>query len=86
MYDTTRLGKEQGLKSLMISNGYIQEKPLTELCQHLSAVKIDLKGFTEKFYQETCTGERKQVLNTLTTIKEDGDMVSDCYARNTNAQ
>jgi pyruvate-formate lyase-activating enzyme len=35
-------------------------------------VKIDLKGFTEKFYQETCTGERKQVLNTLTTLKKMG--------------
>jgi pyruvate formate lyase activating enzyme len=72
MYDTARLGKEQGLKSVMISNGYIQEKPLTELCQHLSAVKIDLKGFTEKFYQETCSGELKPVLNTLTTLKKIG--------------
>ena len=35
-------------------------------------MKIDLKGFTEKFYQETCTGERKQVLNTLTTLKKMG--------------
>jgi len=72
MYDTARLGNENGLKSIMISNGYIQEKPLTELCQRLSAVKIDLKSFTEKFYQETCTGELKPVLNTLQTLKKIG--------------
>ncbi|MFN3530935.1 MAG: AmmeMemoRadiSam system radical SAM enzyme [Candidatus Brocadia sp.] len=72
MYDTARSGKEQGIRSVMISNGYIQEKPLTELCQHLSAVKIDLKGFTEKFYQEICTGELKPVLNTLQTLKKVG--------------
>lgn len=72
MYDTARLGNEHGLKSVMISNGYIQKKPLTELCRHLSAVKIDLKGFTEKFYQETCTGELEPVLNTLVTLKKIG--------------
>ena len=72
MFDTARLGNDHGLKSVMISNGYIQEKPLMELCQYLSAVKIDLKSFTEKFYQETCTGELKPVLNTLTTLKKVG--------------
>ena len=72
MFDTARLGNKHGLKSVMISNGYIQEKPLMELCQHLSAVKIDLKSFTEKFYQETCTGELKPVLNTLPTLKKMG--------------
>ncbi len=35
-------------------------------------MKIDLKGFTEKFYQETCSGELKPVLNTLQTLKKLG--------------
>jgi len=72
MHDIVRLANDHGLKSVMISNGYIQEKPLTELCQSLSAVKIDLKGFSEKFYQETCNGELKPVLNTLQTLKKLG--------------
>lgn len=72
MLDIAQRSKEQGLGSVMISNGFIQEKPLTELCKYLSAVKIDLKGFTEKFYQEICTGELKPVLNTLTTLKKIG--------------
>jgi pyruvate formate lyase activating enzyme len=56
----------------MVSNGYIKEEPLIELCKHLSAVKIDLKGFTETFYKETCSGELKPVLETLVTLKEQG--------------
>lgn len=72
MYDTAKLGKENGIGSVMVSNGYIKEEPLKELCKHLSAVKIDFKAFTEKFYKETCSGELKPVLDTLVTLKKIG--------------
>ncbi len=72
VYDTAKLGKENGIGSVMVSNGYIKEEPLKELCKHLSAVKIDFKAFTEKFYKETCSGELKPVLDTLVTLKKIG--------------
>ena len=72
MYDTARVGKREGVGSVMISNGYIKKEPLVELCKELSAVKIDFKAFTEKFYKETCSGELKPVLETLVTLKEIG--------------
>jgi pyruvate formate lyase activating enzyme len=72
MHAVARLGRAQGVGSVMISNGYIQEKPLRELCRHLTAVKIDFKAFTEKFYAETCAGELKPVLSTLETLKDIG--------------
>ena len=72
MYDTARVGKREGIGSVMISNGYIKKEPLVELCKELSAVKIDFKAFTEKFYKETCSGELKPVLETLVTLKEIG--------------
>jgi pyruvate formate lyase activating enzyme len=72
MYDTARVGKREGVGSVMISNGYIKKEPLIELCKELSAVKIDFKAFTEKFYKETCSGELKPVLDTLLTLKEIG--------------
>jgi pyruvate formate lyase activating enzyme len=56
----------------MISNGYIQEEPLRELCRHLTGVKIDLKAFTETFYKEQCHGELAPVLKTLETLKDIG--------------
>ncbi len=72
MLDTAVAARELGMGSVMISNGYIQEKPLRELLPNLTGVKIDFKGFTEKFYKETCSGELKPVLKALEIIKESG--------------
>jgi pyruvate formate lyase activating enzyme len=69
MRDCAALGKEKGIPNVMISNGFIQKKPLQELCRLLGAVKIDLKAFTEKFYQEQCGGRLKPVLDTLLTLR-----------------
>ena len=72
VHDTAALAREQGVGSVMISNGYIQETPLRQLCRHLTGVKIDLKAFTEKFYGEMCAGQLKPVLSTLQTLKDIG--------------
>ncbi|MFQ5861976.1 MAG: AmmeMemoRadiSam system radical SAM enzyme [Candidatus Brocadiales bacterium] len=72
MYDTARAARQEGISSVVVSNGYIKEEPLVELCKYLDAVKIDLKAFTEKFYKETCSGELEPVLETLLTLKRLG--------------
>jgi pyruvate formate lyase activating enzyme len=72
MHDSAALGRKRGVGSVMISNGYIQEEPLRELCRHLTGVKIDLKAFTESFYKEQCNGELKPVLATLETLRDIG--------------
>jgi len=70
--DSAAVAREQGVGSVMISNGYIQEKPLRELCRVLTGFKIDLKAFTEKFYREQCAGELKPVMDTLKVLKDCG--------------
>ncbi|MBM3286570.1 MAG: AmmeMemoRadiSam system radical SAM enzyme [Candidatus Eisenbacteria bacterium] len=70
--DVADAGNARGVRSLVISNGYIQEKPLRDLLPRLSGVKIDLKGFTESFYRDVCDGELKPVLRTLEILKETG--------------
>ncbi|HCN19343.1 MAG TPA: AmmeMemoRadiSam system radical SAM enzyme [Planctomycetia bacterium] len=72
MYDTARAARQEGITSVVVSNGYIKEEPLVELCKHLDAVKIDLKAFTEEFYKDTCSGSLKPVLETLVTLKKLG--------------
>jgi len=72
MYDCAQAGRARGIKSVMISNGYIQEKPLRDLLPVLDAVKIDLKAFTESFYRSMCSGALKPVLKTLEVLKESG--------------
>lgn len=69
MYDTAVEGRKQGVKSVMISNGYIQKQPMSDLCNVLDAVKIDLKAFTERFYQELVAGHLRPVLDTLVLLR-----------------
>ncbi|MFH1539563.1 MAG: AmmeMemoRadiSam system radical SAM enzyme [bacterium] len=72
MYDTAALGHKQGVRSVMITNGYINKKPMRELLKVLDAVKVDFKAYTKKFYTDTCDGELKPVLDTLVLLKEEG--------------
>jgi pyruvate formate lyase activating enzyme len=72
MLAAAALARKQDVGSVMISNGYIQEEPLRQLCRQLTGVKIDLKAFTEEFYADHCSGELKPVLRTLEILKETG--------------
>ncbi|HOX36362.1 MAG TPA: AmmeMemoRadiSam system radical SAM enzyme [Candidatus Brocadiia bacterium] len=71
MFDCARAGNHMGVDSVMISNGYITETPMKELVRHLKAVKIDLKGFSEKFYKEMVNAELKPVLDTLLLLRKE---------------
>jgi len=70
--DTAEAGRSSGVKSVVISGGYIQEEPLKQLCRRVDAIKVDLKAFSEKFYKEVVNGELKPVLNTLVSIRKQG--------------
>ncbi len=72
MLAIARYTSAAGIPNLVVSNGYIQEKPLRELAPHLAAYKVDLKAFTEDFYREQCNGSLAPVLATLRTLKSLG--------------
>ncbi|MGD0498486.1 MAG: AmmeMemoRadiSam system radical SAM enzyme [Bryobacteraceae bacterium] len=68
--DAAEAGRAAGIKSVVISGGYIQQDPLAEMCKRVDAIKIDLKGFSEKFYKEVVNGELKPVQDTLAAIRK----------------
>ena len=70
--DSADAGRAAGLKSVVISGGYVQEEALKQLCRRVDAIKIDVKAFSEKFYKEIVNGELKAVLNTLIAIRKSG--------------
>ncbi len=72
MLDVSRLARAAGLHTVMISNGYINPDPMREVCRYLSAVKIDLKAFSERFYQESCASHLQPVLDTLRLLSDTG--------------
>jgi pyruvate formate lyase activating enzyme len=61
-----------GLLNVMHSNGFVNERPLAELCEHLDAACIDLKGFNEKYYETMTEGRLQPVLDTLKRLKAFG--------------
>ena len=71
MLDTAKLAKERGLKTVLISNGYINREPLLELCKYLDAANIDLKVFDEGIYKKLTGAKLQPVLDTLQTLKEE---------------
>lgn len=50
--DCTILMRKAGLKNVVVTNGYINKEPLTELLPLIDALNIDLKGFTEEYYHK----------------------------------
>lgn len=70
MIDTAKLAHKKGIKNVMVSNGYINEEPLRELCNYIDAFNIDLKSFSDDIYRKLNKGSLEPVLNTLKIIKE----------------
>ncbi len=73
MYDIALLAKKAGLFNGMHTCGYINPKPLKALLPYLDAVNVDLKGFSEKFYNQMgLMASLKPVLDTIKIIKDSG--------------
>ena len=73
--DSCRLAREAGLKTVLVTAGYVNEKPLRDLCRYVDAANIDLKAMTDRFYIEVCGATLKPVLNTLVVTKSLGVLV-----------
>ena len=63
--DTAKLCKEAGLKTIAVTAGYINPEPAKELFQYMDAANIDLKGFSNDFYQKNCFANIEPVLETI---------------------
>ncbi|MFZ5801176.1 MAG: AmmeMemoRadiSam system radical SAM enzyme [Candidatus Omnitrophota bacterium] len=72
MLETAKLAKAAGIKNVMHSAGFINPEPLKEICKYLDAANIDLKGFSQKYYEEMCLGNLDNVLESLKIIKQSG--------------
>lgn len=72
VFDTASIAREHGIKNLLKSNGYINERPLRKLCKVLDAANIDLKNYDDNIYRKLSSGSLEPVLRTLKVLKEEG--------------
>lgn len=70
--DASRLAKENGMKNVIVTNGFINEKPLKQVLPYLDAFNIDIKAFSEEFYQKVVHGSLAPVLKTAERAKNYG--------------
>jgi pyruvate formate lyase activating enzyme len=72
LYDIAVEGKLQDIRSVIVSNGFINKRPLIDLCKVIDGYKVDLKAFTEKYYEEVVGGRLMPVLDSLVVLKSQG--------------
>jgi pyruvate formate lyase activating enzyme len=70
MADAADAGHQAGVKSVVVTGGYIQAEPLKKLCPRVDAIKVDLKAYSEKFYKEVVNAELKPILEALITLRK----------------
>jgi len=57
------------MRNIFVTNDYITEKALKEIAPYLHAANIDLKSFSDQFYQETCGAHLQPVLEAIKLYK-----------------
>jgi pyruvate formate lyase activating enzyme len=69
--DICQAAREYGLKTVMVSNGYITHEAFRDIYANIDAANIDLKAFTEGFYGKITLTHMQPVLDTLEWLKNE---------------
>jgi pyruvate formate lyase activating enzyme len=64
VYDMAKLAHKEGLKNVLVTNGYVNHKPLEEMIGLIDAMNIDVKSMSDDFYHKYCRGKLGPVLRT----------------------
>jgi len=72
MCDIAQIARKHGIRTAVVSGGYINPEPLKKLCGLVDAIKIDLKGFTNEFYKDVCGSSLQPVLDACKIVAESG--------------
>ncbi len=75
VFDTARLAREKGLYNIFVTNGYMSPELIQMAAPVLDAVNVDLKAFTNDFYERFCKAKLSPVKETLKLMKKAGILV-----------
>ena len=67
--DISRVARQHGLKTVMVTNGYVTREAFHDLYHHIDAANVDLKAFSEDFYRRQTLSHLQPVLETLRWIR-----------------
>jgi len=63
--------RERGIKAIAVTAGFINAAPRTEFYSHMDAANVDLKGFTDSFYEKITFAKLGAVLETLEYLRHE---------------
>ena len=69
-YESAKLAQKNDLKTVYVTNGYMSEESLDLISPYLDAANVDLKGMSDKFYQELCQARLEPVLENIQTMQD----------------
>lgn len=72
--DISKAAREEGIKSVMVTAGYIDRQARRDVYRYIDAANVDLKAFTEEFYHKVTSSHLNDVLDTLVWLKNDTDV------------
>ncbi|AFK06299.1 MULTISPECIES: AmmeMemoRadiSam system radical SAM enzyme [Mesotoga] len=70
--DTSRAAAKEGIYSILVTNGVIDEEPMDLLSQSVRGMNIDLKGWNDEFYVKDIGTEKRVVLRSIETARKAG--------------
>lgn len=71
-YAAAGIAKATGLKTILVSNGFMGPAYLQSMSKRIDAANIDLKSFSDEFYRKFCRGRVQPVLDNLKRIRDLG--------------
>jgi pyruvate formate lyase activating enzyme len=69
--DISRVAREHGIKSVMVTAGYITPEARPDVYRYIDAANVDLKAFGERFYHKVTFSHLAPVLDTLKWLKHE---------------
>lgn len=72
--DISKLARDEGIKSVMVTAGYIDKRARKDVFKYIDAANVDLKAFSETFYHKITFSHLKDVLDTLIWLKNETDI------------
>lgn len=72
--DISKIAREEGIKTVMVTAGYIDKEACKDIYKYIDAANVDLKAFTETFYHELTFSHLEDILDTLFWLKHETEV------------
>lgn len=69
--DVSKLARKEGIRTVMVTAGYIDKEARKEIYEYIDAANVDLKAFTDEFYHKYTYSHLSDILDTLLWLKNE---------------